>query len=416
MIQSLGGRVFLGVLTLCAVVLPLMALFAPLGMAPALIILGLSGFWATWGRPWRCLLQGMGPWILTVGGWGMLTVPFAIDPLHSARVAATFVILALLGYSLRQALLALTPVQRRLCLVLWLTATLAAFLLLLADIFSCGRLFAIPINGSGDICVSGRFVYKRGLTALTLMSMPAVAMLARVCTGPLLWATIVAILGIAGGCALWLGSETLTLVLLTVPWLMALAMWRPRFCLLGLRWVMISLVILVPVMATSLPAPGQWREWGEDQVPSSLHHRLTIWHFAGQRFLEKPVIGWGVDSARSIPGGEDRYVLRNKDRVELGLPRAYNEQYMPLHPHNFIVQWFMEMGLVGGALLLWGAWRMVGHMLSETSPNSETALPIVVIAGVVMISLFSFGAWQSWWLSALWIVGAFVAPSPSPTS
>lgn len=409
MIAGLGGRVFLAVLLVFSVVIPLVALFAPLGMATILIVLGAVAVWACWEqKPWRWLLQGMGPWVLAVGAVGVVTAPFAIDPSHSARVAISFIIMGMLGVSLHHALAALTPRQMRLCLALWLGAVLLGFVLLFTDIALCGALIVDRVSGAGDICVSGRFVYKRGLTTLAFVSLPALMMLSRLRPGMAVWGLAVLIWGMAMFGAWWLGSETLTLVLLCAPMLAAAAVVAPRLCLRGLRWTLLAVIILVPVAASHLPAPGEWRPWGEDQVPSSLHHRLTIWQFSGQRFLDRPILGWGLDSARSIPGGEDRFVISNDTREAMGAARIYDEQFLPLHPHNLIVQWWLELGLLGGLCLCWGVWRLTASMALGLENRLETVWRVTLLGSVFVVSMFSFGAWQSWWLSTLWIVAAFL--------
>jgi len=44
---------------------------------------------------------------------------------------------------------------------------------------------------------------------------------------------------------------------------------------------------------------------GADDVKLSAGHRLLIWSFAGDQIAEQPLAGWGLDSSRAIPGGED---------------------------------------------------------------------------------------------------------------
>ena len=40
-----------------------------------------------------------------------------------------------------------------------------------------------------------------------------------------------------------------------------------------------------------------------DDFKESAGHRLLIWSFTGNRIAEHPVLGWGLDSSRAIPGG-----------------------------------------------------------------------------------------------------------------
>jgi len=74
----------------------------------------------------------------------------------------------------------------------------------------------------------------------------------------------------------------------------------------------------------------------------SAKHRLHVWDFVAERYLERPWLGWGIDAARLLPGGD----------AEL----ASGGEQVPSHPHNGILQFWLELGLLGGALLLAGQW------------------------------------------------------------
>ncbi len=129
-------------------------------------------------------------------------------------------------------------------------------------------------------------------------------------------------------------------------------------------------------------------------VKNSAWHRAQIWHFVGGRIAERPLLGWGMNTARVIPGG--------KAEVAPGM------EALPLHPHNDALQLWLELGVVGAlalAAILGKLWLLV----------PDPALPPILIAGRAMAlaaGLFSlivdYGVWQEWWLAALFISTGFV--------
>jgi len=182
------------------------------------------------------------------------------------------------------------------------------------------------------------------------------------------------------------------LVLLPNPW--------PKRLFSG---AIMSLVVLWPLLALQLPGPQaiweQWRAW-----PPSLQHRLFIWNFTAERIVEKPVLGWGMNSAKFIPGG-DRDIDVGSDQGRL------QWRALPLHPHNAILQWWLELGTVGAALA--AALTSFGaRAICRLTSRADRVAAAAVFGQICVISLLSFGAWQSWWLAtmvfAVWLVRILV--------
>ena len=63
-------------------------------------------------------------------------------------------------------------------------------------------------------------------------------------------------------------------------------------------------------------------------------HRLIIWSYVKKKILEKPIIGNGFSS-------------RNIANETLITERGTNYQLIPLHPHNSILQIWLELGIIG---------------------------------------------------------------------
>ena len=127
-----------------------------------------------------------------------------------------------------------------------------------------------------------------------------------------------------------------------------------------------------------------------DTVKLSAWHRLLIWSFVGHRIAERPLTGWGLDSSRSIPGGQD--LIRP------------GEAWLPLHPHNTPLQVWLELGAEGAvlfALVVALAWHALASAPWSRAFGAAAgaSLAIALIACVT-----TYGIWQEWWLGSLWFL------------
>jgi len=116
--------------------------------------------------------------------------------------------------------------------------------------------------------------------------------------------------------------------------------------------------------------------------------RLHIWSFAADRILEAPLLGWGMDASRDIPGGNAL------------IPGFGGQEYIPLHTHNGTLQVWLELGAVGAA----GVAAFLGLILYRIA-GIETwdarAASLATMGSILAIANLSYGVWQNWWLAAL---------------
>ncbi len=166
-----------------------------------------------------------------------------------------------------------------------------------------------------------------------------------------------------------------------------LLLYRARPVVAGVALV-ISVVAIIAAPLTfarleRLPGLGE----AADSFKISAGHRLLIWSFAGDRIAERPVIGWGLDASRAIPGGDD--------------PIRPGEIWMPLHPHNAALQVWLELGAPGAALfalvatLVWGALaRVEWPPLFAAAAGGSLTIAFLGCFG-------TYGIWQEWWLGTL---------------
>jgi O-antigen ligase len=353
------------------VVLPrgVAALVSAAGLCAAGLVLSTSGIKLT-----RNLLVAavlLGALLL----WGTASALWSVNPLRSLVVAARLAGLFAVGLALAAGA-GLVAAPRRLTILLFVGMALGI------------AMVAIELATGGGLSslVSDRAYRPTQLNqasiAFALLVLPASALL--ISLGQAIFATLLAsatavtvyeLAGTAAKAALLAG--------LAIGFLLHRA--RP-----AVAWAALAIAVFVSIAAPLTFArlervPGLGKT--ADSFKISAGHRLLIWSFAGDRIAERPVTGWGLDSSRAIPGGDD--------------PIRPGEPWLPLHPHNAALQIWLELGVPGAALFALLAaivWRALARV--EWPPLFAAA------AGASLTIAFlccfaTYGIWQEWWLGTL---------------
>ncbi len=124
----------------------------------------------------------------------------------------------------------------------------------------------------------------------------------------------------------------------------------------------------------------------QSQIPAMAMHRLYIWDFTAEKAMEKPYWGWGFNSSRFLPDG-------NKEILP-------GQTLMPLHPHNSIMQIWVELGLVGVLLFLMLIWFCLKRIEGMNANIQMRAGCMALAISYLAIGSSAFGIWQNWWIAA----------------
>lgn len=387
--HSLPRRPRILALTFAAFVAPLLAIYAPLGMAPllavvaAVLALDLIAERRAVRLPWPALAAAVSLML-----WGAASTLWTINP-KGAWVTlgqvSGFVLCALIAFVAARAA-DHRPIAR---------ALLAGILVALA-IFAIERLFGAPILTllkHRDPEIPGLYsAYNRGLAVLIVLLPTALIAFHRshpwLCLG--LAGATVAITARYEGAAM-------TLAALAACAVFAAALSGPWF--VRTVGVVAALAILAaPFVANGLITPRLVQMASQGSEGVSGQHRLLIWQFAAGRIMDKPLLGWGLDASRVMPGGKDKLELHTQS---CQAPCAIAGERLPLHPHNMALQLWLELGVIGAAI---GAVIVLGifWLIAATSvPRLERALLAAQAGAGLVIAGLSYGVWQIWWLSTL---------------
>lgn len=154
---------------------------------------------------------------------------------------------------------------------------------------------------------------------------------------------------------------------------------------------------LVTTMLIALLAPwiyplafGYFAEPLSAWQSASAGERLDIWNAVALYALDRPLQGFGMEASRHI-----------KDFNFSGL---YNKRNFIIHPHNNILQLWIEFG-VTGALWAAGFLALVLCRLRKLA-GLEYAISMACFAACFTVALVGYGLWQSWWPGAVFLTAA----------
>jgi len=374
------------VLAVVAFCVPLVGIFAPLGLAPLLIVAGVGVLCCVPPRDLAlycpritsAVLLGVVCWGAASSIWAML----ASAALYKAAQLIPLFAAALVLIAADRLLLPAARDRIRAALILGVGAALVLLMFeRLSDTIISDLLSGFPLDRT---LLLKR--YNRGVTILTILLWPAVYAVRR----RVGWPAAVAFAVFAIAVIASLASRT-AVVTVAFGLIFAVAGLASRRFLLALAALAAIAVFVGPVLAPlTILKRSDVIELRDEAITLNVlssFHRLRIWEFTLQRIADKPLIGWGLDAARDLPGG----------KVESDAMGTL----MPLHPHNAVLQVHVELGVIGTFLAavligsaLWGARRY-----GEDTPAAGVMLAAVFSA--IAVASLSYGIWQSWWVGGL---------------
>jgi O-antigen ligase len=390
------------ILFVVALVAPPLAVFLPLGMAPLLGLAALALLVAD-GR--RCLqaartFAGLAACLVLLSLWGMASALWSPIPGHSLFEGGRLLVITVGGLILLGAGASLGAEEAQRLARGSLLGVALAVLLLQIELRAGQPLLRLFLHAPDGAALSPAH-YDRGVTVLLLAAWPALAALAARRRG---WGVALLILAVGDTVLISISHASMAGLVLGAAAL-PLAWWRPRLAAGGLVVGVAAIALIFPLVAPDGRAIERLHE-AAPRLQSSAIHRLAIWRFTADRIGDRPILGWGMDASRALPGGKER-VNELMPQLEL----SDSAEALPLHPHDAPLQWRVELGLPGTLLavaaLAWSLHRVASDRLA---PRWCRALALGYAAAVLTVAALSFGAWQAWWLCAVWLTAAlFVA-------
>lgn len=366
--------------------LPPMLVLSSTSVAPLIVVAAIAACLSVWRSersfpaPDLALVAIFGTLLL----WAATTTLWTIDGASALILAVKLAILFLAGLLLLCTALLLEPEERRRT-GRWMVIGFALGVAVMISERLTGNflhyLVAEPEPDRSPLSVLS--LLNRGATGLAIIVWPVTAILVRGPVGK--WALILPLLllGLLG----FYQSMAAVLGLIAGLAFALIAALNRRIGSNLLLAALVAVFVLAPPAAqwlygTALNQP--------DFLGQSGQHRLSIWLFTAERIAEKPILGWGLESSPHIPN--------------MGaIPFAWTTRALPSHPHNAILQLWLELGAIGAligmmlALLL--AFRLSRLSREDRITGQAQLVCALVIAGI------AYGIWQSQWVATLFAAG-----------
>jgi len=391
------------ILSVAAVLIVPVATLEPLWLSIVAALTALAAILGSAGRgEWPRLHRNV-TWLLAaLVVWGAASTLWSIVPDRSASQAFRLFLFAAGVAFLLSAALRLDPAGRKTLESFTLAGMALGLLFVLFELATGGLVHGV-LNDFETNPTQNLFELNRASSVISIAAWVAIVPMWR----RFGWMGA-AILMLASGYAIsQLQPSSPFLAIIAGAVIFAFAWFSPRTAFILLLAVVAAALIMIPFIADLTPVIADLiRALGFSEF--SLLHRMAIWEFASERLLTQPIVGWGLDASRSVGAGQ---LVGVNDAPNIG-SRAVDA--LPLHPHNALIQAWLEIGLLG-ALIVAGLFvSAVVAIWRSALGNLERAAACAVLIAAFVNAELSFGIWQGWWLSCLalfaMLTTALVAP------
>jgi exopolysaccharide production protein ExoQ len=349
--------------------------------------------------------------LFLLAAWSLLSAVWSITPEKSFQSALTLPPLFVAGICILVVAKRMTLDHRA-----WVEKCLVSGVVLGAFISFVEAYFGMPITTGIDAFMTSEIRVSaessrisRGLTVIALLIWPAAFVLWT--KGNKLGAaalTCFVALALSGG-----ENEAAIFSMMIGTGVLLLACIFPKRCAIAFGTILGIGILISPMAVMSLPDAKVM----SNTVPGlgyGVYPRIFIWQSAAQLIHKKPIIGYGYRSSRAFSSEKDSQFVRigpndaNKVSIEP----------IPLHTHNAPLQLWLELGGVGALIALAIILSMITYIHKTcVGTTRRAALFAALITGISVASI-SYGLWQGWWQSLLWIVSALnfvLVAEPCPT-
>ena len=84
---------------------------------------------------------------------------------------------------------------------------------------------------------------------------------------------------------------------------------------------------------------------------------------------------------------------------------------LPLHPHNGVIQIWLELGLIGALIAAFFSFKIIIKLWKKAHSKKEVTYALGLYSSSFTMICISYGLWQSWWLAGLFIAATIYISS-----
>ncbi len=404
---TLAGRLFPAfvVLSLCSI--PLISAIAPrfLAFAPGVIGLGGLVLYRLSRAQWPAFSKSLTLWYCGIVGLCALSTLWAVGGsetlIRALRIGfVLFSGLMVLGLLTSETLR--TPVQR-LFIQLFPFACMLGMSITLLDLYANGPVYDLFHESDPEPLNLSRL--NRSIVSHVFMVFPALWCVRQTFWSPVKQGGILGLLALFT-IALLYKTESQSAQLSFIIGAAFFVLFPVRFtpAWTALKSLIITGMLGAPWIAqymfAVLASGAKHSTWLSRGYASD---RMEIWDFIARKALENPFYGFGLEATRDIPHFETQMLYNPLDHV--------------LHPHNFVLQIWIEFGVLGivtGA----GFFVFILQTLQKQKPPFQR-LSLGLFMAAFGSAAISYGLWQGWWLGLFILLALYIRilePSEKPSA
>jgi O-antigen ligase len=297
----------------------------------------------------------------------------------AAKAGGKIAMLALILWTAGSSVGVIEPEARRKVGLALASGLVFALILLVFELSTDSSLYRM-LSGREDDPDVPLFRLNRGTTALVLLTWPGAA-----------WAysrdrrvMAIGLIGLSVAVAGYGESSSALVAGLLAITVATAAAFAPGVTVLISMLAIGVFTILAPWLLLNLLS---WVKPFIDNIPSSVLDRIEIWNHGAKAVLDAPFLGHGIGAIRRLPL-PDNAVTGYRHLVK-----------PPTHPHDAVLQIWLELGAVGVVLFAFIIWLLARSIVALEAPWRAAAT--AGAAGVIFTALVSYGLWQETWLGII---------------
>ncbi|MCE3231201.1 MAG: O-antigen polymerase [Alphaproteobacteria bacterium] len=391
-LSSCARRLLTGIIFLF---IPL-SVMAPHGVVWEIIIAGLTGLYYSRKQPLADLPKPLTSLLLLIPLWGLVTAVWSTHPLSSLVMGLKILGLVVLGLYWCRLTLSLPKAIQKSFIHALIGGLLLGIFFLLIDVWS-GHLWQTFWKKSSAKA------FAQGSLLISLASWPTLLwILQRPYSLRLRLSLGICLLFSVFWTLLQIDCDTSFIGLFLGFCVFSGTFLLPRLASRGMRLFIPLFVICFPLISLHAFKPDYIPTYNAYIHSPSYLDRLYIWHDVATSIFEHPWRGIGMDGTHYH---ENTHVMRDWSYIdEKGKTHQHQTARFSMHPHNAILQLWLELGFIGMILGTLLTYQTLFHIYHSHLRLIEKAIGAGLFTGTFLVVWVSLGFWQNWWISGLWMI------------
>lgn len=127
--------------------------------------------------------------------------------------------------------------------------------------------------------------------------------------------------------------------------------------------------------------------------------RINIWNRLSEKVLLSPLTGYGFKSSRFLPADQKEIYSYFKSNGKI---TSFISPTIPLHPHNFALELWIELGFFGVFIFSGLIFLCFSYMI-KIKDLKEKAFYFAFFTSIISTMLYSLSIWQTWWIFTMFL-------------